>query len=149
MTIRKALAAWLPVVAWMLLIFAFSAQPNSGEQSGWLIQITASLLGRPPEPLETVRYQHLVRKAAHFSEYAVLAVLLHRALGAGFGSLRRIALAVGVSALYAGSDEIHQAFVPNRGPALHDVLIDSCGALLGAAAAGLVSRWRAIAAGAR
>ena len=35
------------------------------------------------------------------------------------------------AAVYAASDEIHQAFVPGRGPAVTDVLLDSAGALCG------------------
>ena len=35
------------------------------------------------------------------------------------------------AALYAASDEIHQSFVPGRGPAVTDVLLDSAGALCG------------------
>ena len=30
---------------------------------------------------------------------------------------------------YAASDEIHQAFVPNRGPAVRDVMIDTSGGI--------------------
>ena len=33
--------------------------------------------------------------------------------------------------LYACSDEFHQSFVPGRGPAFKDVMIDSTGALVG------------------
>ena len=34
-------------------------------------------------------------------------------------------------ALYAASDELHQAFIPGRSPQLADVLIDCGGALAG------------------
>ena len=44
------------------------------------------------------------------------------------GHLLRALLA---AAVYAASDEIHQAFVPGRGPAVTDVLLDSAGALCG------------------
>jgi VanZ family protein len=33
--------------------------------------------------------------------------------------------------LYASSDEFHQSFVPGRGPAFSDVLIDTAGGLTG------------------
>ena len=36
-----------------------------------------------------------------------------------------------VCLLYAASDEIHQAFVPGRGPSVFDVLLDFCGAVTG------------------
>ena len=41
MKIRNALGAWAPVIAWMIVIFAFSAQPASGEHSGWLAALLA------------------------------------------------------------------------------------------------------------
>ena len=44
------------------------------------------------------------------------------------GHLLRALLAATV---YAASDEIHQAFVPGRGSAVTDVLLDSAGALCG------------------
>lgn len=37
-------------------------------------------------------------------------------------------LSVLISFLYAVSDEYHQSFVPGRGPAFRDVLIDTIGA---------------------
>ena len=37
----------------------------------------------------------------------------------------------GLGVLYASSDEIHQAFVPNRDARVLDVLIDSAGAVAG------------------
>jgi VanZ family protein len=42
-------------------------------------------------------------------------------------------IAVVLSALYAGSDEIHQLFVPGRTSRLEDVLIDTLAALAGVA----------------
>ena len=40
-----------------------------------------------------------------------------------------ISLIIGI--IYASSDEIHQAFVPGRGPMLTDVLIDTSGVVTG------------------
>ena len=40
-----------------------------------------------------------------------------------------ISLIIGI--IYASSDEIHQAFVPGRGPMLTDVLIDTSGVTVG------------------
>jgi VanZ family protein len=77
-----------------------------------------------------------VRKCAHLTEYAVLALLLWRAL---HKSSRRAApswrwsqagWALALAALYAASDEIHQAFVPSRQGSVWDVLLDTSGAAL-------------------
>ena len=44
---------------------------------------------------------------------------------------KRIWISLIVGVLYASSDEIHQAFVPGRGPMLTDVLIDTSGVVTG------------------
>lgn len=64
-------------------------------------------------------------KGYHALEFAILAVLIERALP------RRYALAFGITALCASVDEWHQTFVPARGGRLTDVLIDCGGALVG------------------
>ena len=74
-----------------------------------------------------------MRKLAHVSEYAVLAVLLYRAFVHTALKGRR-AFSAGVvlllCAAYAATDEFHQSFVPSRTASLRDVMIDICGAML-------------------
>jgi VanZ family protein len=41
---------------------------------------------------------------------------------------RAAAIALGLAAAYSGVDELHQVFVPGRGPAVADCLIDTGGA---------------------
>lgn len=99
---------WLPAIAWMALIFWLSAQPNLPEPpSAWLNLV--------------------LRKGAHFTAYAVLALCYLYALGDNRPWHRRLALLLAI--LYALSDEYHQAWTPNRHPALSDVFIDTAGAL--------------------
>jgi VanZ family protein len=103
------IARWLAVASWMALIFFFSSQ---------------SQLPSPPDPWADL----LFKKGAHFTVYAVLAMLFRRALPLG----RWIwALSWILTMLYAASDEWHQSFVPGRHPQLTDVLIDACGATTG------------------
>ncbi|MGD1992364.1 MAG: VanZ family protein [Anaerolineae bacterium] len=101
---------WLPPLVWMGVIFLLSAQPD---------------LPHAPGPwLDT-----LVKKAGHAVAYGVLAWFLLRALvGGGVPSDRLRLLSLALALVYAGSDEIHQAFVPGRHPAVTDVLIDGVGA---------------------
>ena len=55
--------------------------------------------------------------------------------------LRKKGIDIDVSNINARiSDEVHQMFVPGRGPGALDVLIDSAGALIGAAAVLLLLR---------
>ena len=70
----------------------------------------------------------IIRKLAHFTEFACLGALFAWL----FGMLAKpflVALPCGF--LVACIDETIQRFVPNRGPAFKDVLIDTSGALLG------------------
>ena len=64
------------------------------------------------------------RKLAHAAEYAVLAVLLWRALESGWA-------AFWLAVAYAITDEIHQAFVPGRHMSPLDVAVDAAGAAVG------------------
>lgn len=132
--------AWLAVAAWMVVIFLFSAQNDtqSGDTSGMVVRWFLSLLYRGFEDFSPERQQalleawHLViRKGAHFTEYAVLAVLVANALRL-WGKLRWYWPVV-ISAAYAVTDEIHQYFVPGRACRLLDVTIDTCGAIFGTA----------------
>lgn len=101
---------WLPPLAWMVLIFALSAQPD---------------LPSPPGPwLDT-----LLKKTGHAFEYAVLAWLYRRALRPHVrvvGNLR--VMSAGLAVAYALSDEYHQTFVPGRTGRLFDLAIDGIGA---------------------
>jgi VanZ family protein len=89
-----------------------------------------------------------VRKCAHLAEYAVLALLLWRALHQrpGLNAPRwrwsEAGLALALVALYAASDELHQAFVPSREGCVRDVLLDTAGGALALLGLWAVGRWR-------
>jgi VanZ family protein len=85
----------------------------------------------------------VVRKGAHFAEYAVLALLAARAfLSSSREGLRRrwwpasLALVASCALL----DEYHQSFVSTRTGTVYDSLIDIAG---GASALAVVALWRA------
>ena len=135
----KKITPWLPALLWMALIFAMSAAPGevSGEQSGRLLELLIAVYGfffgdthLPPQALYTL--ETLLRKAAHMSEYAVLALLYAHALRQN-GAKRPLRYALLLCVCYAATDELHQAFVPDRGPALFDVGVDTAGACIGLA----------------
>lgn len=108
MTGNRLVGLWLPVALWAGLIFALSSVP--GLHSG-------------------SRYDFILRKCAHVTEYFVLAGLTYRAFKGSFAPGPRTcrALSAAASIAYAASDEIHQIFVPHRGPSPSDVLIDTAG----------------------
>lgn len=132
--------AFLPAILLMILIFSFSAAPgeNSSELSDGLSYKIVNAVGNLPftgwsevTKRELAEKLHTpLRKGAHFSEYALLAVLWVAPLGFFFqrGRMRVAGL---ICVMYACTDEWHQLFIPGRDGNLTDVLIDSLGVLAG------------------
>ena len=124
---------WLPILVWMTLIFIGSSDVLSAEHTSRFIEPLLRWLRPGISPATIAKVHLLVRKAGHVSEYAVLAVLVYRALvhtllaGRAFASA---ALVLATCALYAASDEFHQSFVPSRTASPRDVMIDISGAFL-------------------
>ena len=123
---RLRLSAWL-IAAALCFIWGNSLLPGavSGALSDWVKGILAALL---PGEIPGGSGGGLLRKLAHFSEFAALgACLCWR-----FGMLeKRKIMALVYSFGAACLDETIQAFVPDRGPGLRDVAIDTCGAAAG------------------
>lgn len=74
----------------------------------------------------------LVRKAAHFTEYAILAFLSRRAFitsSKAFINRHWFELGLLLIASYALLDEFHQSFVPSRTASIYDSAIDMAGGL--------------------
>ncbi len=111
--IQKVLNYWLPPILWALIIFIFSSFPT--------VQTTEFFLG-----------DFLIKKSAHLFEYGVLAILLYRALlNYDVNTNKALFFAILIAGLYGVSDEFHQSFIPGRGPAVRDVIIDTIGATIG------------------
>lgn len=75
----------------------------------------------------------LVNTTGHVIAYAVLGLLVVRALAGGLPARvtgRVASLAMAISVAYGISDEVHQMFVPGRTPDVMDVVADAAGALL-------------------
>ena len=139
---------WALLVLMCVVIFIFSGfkAVESTDQSNFIIDTVVKVFfydfNDYPQPQQDALISMLnvvVRKGAHFSEYALLAVL---AFGAFYGISRyfpRWLAAVLFSFVYACSDEFHQIFVPGRAGMIRDVLLDTSGACTGALLACLVS----------
>ncbi len=149
----------------MSVIFFFSHQ--AGEESGGLSDSIVDWLHSLGIRICPETLSFLVRKTAHMTEYAVLAILLFVALRGSRsqrlveprisqgprGSYRlqkwreergsqALIIAFTMTVAYAATDEIHQLFIPGRIGTPKDVLIDSAGGAIGLALAWLVSRRR-------
>lgn len=117
-----------------MVIFYLSAQPaaTSNQLSKGVTQVVVEVIEMVTPARPTVDgLNHLVRKYAHFSAYFLLGFFTSTALGHDVKGRRRVIYALLFCGLYAISDEVHQMFVPGRGPQLKDVLIDSAGATIG------------------
>lgn len=128
--------AWLPVLAWMaVIVFLSGDQFADVNTAAWLAHMPlVETLGLPPAVIAAVNL--IVRKCAHFVEYAVLGGLALRAARATWtkrSARELIAVAVGLGVLHASFDELRQYLVTTmRSGTLHDVVLDSAGALAGA-----------------
>lgn len=142
---------WLPVVLWAALISVFSTQYFGESYTGGFIYPALKLLLPHARPETLVRIHHAIRKLAHLTEYAILALLFWRAVEPGARRSSRAALVTVLAcAAYAALDEAHQLLAAGRTASMIDVAIDTAGAGLGVAARSAVvavanasRRWRA------
>ncbi len=142
----RRILAFLPAVLIMAMIFFFSSQPSddsdavSGLAGYRIISAANDVFGLGLDPTElleiTAKYQHPIRKTAHFTEYMLMGISVLFGMSVNFQTLftrpvRAGGIALLITAAYAASDEIHQLFVPGRAGKISDCLIDSLGALFG------------------
>lgn len=74
----------------------------------------------------------VLRKLAHFGEYALLCALWWRALRTVLADERALVVAVAVASVFAVTDEYHQSLVAGRHGTPLDWLIDTAGAVTAA-----------------
>ncbi|MEY2487700.1 MAG: hypothetical protein QOH39_3348 [Verrucomicrobiota bacterium] len=130
MLIGRLVSRWMPVVAWMLLIFAGSSDVLSAEHTSRFLIPFLRWLDPTISYNAIVAIHFMLRKLGHFCEYAVLAALLWRALRGTFSELSNRLVSTGtflIAAAFAVSDEFHQSFVPSRTSSAHDVMVDCFG----------------------
>ncbi|MBR5515267.1 MAG: VanZ family protein [Clostridia bacterium] len=129
---------WALVFSCMVLIFTMSSEPAvvSSETSGNTLRAILKIVYPGFRDLEESeqqpiidKYQHFIRKTAHFTVYTLLGILVSLAMAQHTKSFLLPSYLIGT--LYAVSDEIHQLYVPGRSGQISDVLLDSAGVLLG------------------
>ncbi len=116
----------------MILIFSFSADnaTASNAKSSFIVEWIYPLF----QSFLTVDvFTFLVRKAAHFSIYALLGISVYQMFSSDPRTKEKaLLLSLAICFLYACSDEAHQLLSEGRSGQFSDVLLDTCGSLCGA-----------------
>lgn len=134
--------SFVPALAMMYIIFSFSSQ-DGATSSNLSYKVTYRAVSAADRALDLEltdkqisrcirKIHYYVRKLAHFTEYFLLAVSVTFPLYV-YG-IRGIWLVITGGILcvgFAALDELHQYFVRGRGCSIRDVMIDSCGSLIG------------------
>jgi VanZ family protein len=123
---------YAPLLFWVGFIFLASTDAFSGENTSRILRPFLLWLF-PHVGEEQIAVIHLlIRKFAHFSEYAVLGFLAARAFA---GSAQRLlrehwtTVSAMLVVIYALLDEFHQSYVASRSASIFDSLIDIAGGL--------------------
>ena len=131
----------------MVVIFCFSAEPadTSDHTSGFLVNIILPVVcpsfnELTPEAQTAVydTLQHIVRKLAHFTEFAVLGLLLRLTFECLWPGKMLSLWAWLAGTFYAGTDELHQLLVSARSGQIQDVILDSFGVIAGITVARII-----------
>ena len=132
MKIKNKIINWTMLLGWMGIIFFMSHQPGeiSSNQSELVVKIF-EFLGIHLNSYFGELATFIIRKAAHFTEYLILFILLYRVLSMYIDKRNAKLYALMGVFLYAGSDEIHQNFIAGRNMAFKDVMIDTSGGAFG------------------
>jgi len=150
--VKQALKNWLPAIVWASMIMLASTDTFSAEHTRSIIESFFWHIFPSWTPYSIYKAHLVVRKCAHFFEYAVLAIFVMRGFagnadpstrstmsrslppqqlktgvaggpGVGIAFLRVVV----VCAMVATIDEVHQHFVPSRTSSPYDVLLDTTG----------------------
>lgn len=112
--------------------------PHSSVESRWMLNLVQSVFWMIPEVSHITMYE--IRKAAHVTEYMALGFSLSLVLGSfrGRGVAKDV---VALGFLIACIDETLQLFSSGRSSQVTDVVIDTCGVILGLAVVFVLRKW--------
>jgi VanZ family protein len=127
------LSAWTPVAIGMCVIALESTEMFGAQNTtGPLRALYEAIFG----PVTSQRWDvlhHIIRKLGHFLGYGAIGLCWLRAWRMTvprFSLWTDVLLAFVGTAFIASSDELHQAFLPDRTGMFSDVLLDCCGAVV-------------------
>ena len=140
---RRRLWRYGPLAAWTCFVLFASSANFSASNTSRIIRPLLLWLFPDISEGSLVHAHFLVRKAAHFTEYAVLALLAARAFRtSSTDKLKQNwwLAAFAFVACVALVDEYHQSFLPSRTGTIYDSLLDMAG---GATALACAALWLA------
>ncbi len=143
---RRRLWRYGPLALWMSFIFYASTGDFSAPNTSRIIEPLLKWFHPTITVAELQRVHLYVRKLAHFSEYALLALLAARAFHSSSRSFLRSRWALSafiLVAVYALLDEYHQTFVATRAGNIYDSLLDMSGGAFALIMLAVFGRWRA------
>ena len=124
----QVLEYWIPLLLWLLLIFFFSTDIfSSDETSDFIVPLlTFFFPGLSPQQIDF--WHGVIRKCGHITEYFILAGFVYRSLKYDQPDLvqvnvRAVLFVLGVALL----DEFHQGLTVSRSPSIVDVGYDCLG----------------------
>lgn len=130
----------LALIGTFSIIFGFSNQ-DSKKSSGISQKVTNFVIkfipriqkANEPEKQNMIdRTEKVIRKIAHFSIYTLVGLLLMGLMCTfNMKQVNKLSISLIIGVIYAITDEIHQAFIPGRGPHITDVILDTMGVLTG------------------
>lgn len=130
---QRRLWRYGPLVIWMAFIFFASTSEFSASNTSRFIRPLLLWLFPNITDARIALVHALTRKAAHFTEYAVLGLLAARAFFSSSHQWIQSAwfqAATLLIVVYALTDEYHQTFVPSRTGSIYDSAIDIAGGLV-------------------
>ena len=144
---RGRLSAYAPVFLWVAVIFYLSSDSGSmNETSRFLRPLVLFFFPEISESSLGIIHG-IVRKSAHVIEYAVLALLVLRAMWTShFEVLRRYKFVIPILFVIAiaSIDEFNQSFSSARTGTYQDVLLDTAGGITAVLAVWLWTRFRRV-----
>lgn len=129
---RRRFWRYGPLLLWIAFIsFASTAEFSAINTSTILRPLVLWLFPNLSED-QVAAIHFLIRKAGHFTEYAVLAFLARRAFMSSSKAILRtrwFQLTLLLVVAYSLLDEFHQSFEPSRTASIYDSAIDVAGGL--------------------
>jgi len=121
-----------PLILWAAFIFVASTRLMSASNTTTILRPVMLWLFPNISEATLSLIHSMIRKAGHFSEYAIFALLAARAFRTSSRELLRkrwFWASLLLVVVYALGDEFHQSFVPSRTASIYDSMIDTFGGL--------------------